>query len=88
MCLGVPGAIESIYDERGVRMAVVDFGGATKAVCLVYAPEADLGDYVIVHAGFAIAVLDTEAAHAALAMWAAIDATVTPEHAGSNGTER
>jgi hydrogenase expression/formation protein HypC len=66
MCLGVPGQIIDRHDDRGTPMAVVDFGGVTKAVCLFYTPAASVGDYIIVHAGFAIAVLDEEAARASL----------------------
>ncbi len=66
MCLGIPGQIREIRDERGTRMATVDFGGVTKTICLVYVPEADVGDYTIVHAGFAITRLDEESAHETL----------------------
>jgi len=47
-------------------MATADFGGVTKTICLVYVPEASIGDYTIIHAGFAITVLDEEAAQASL----------------------
>jgi hydrogenase expression/formation protein HypC len=73
MCLGIPGLIVETYDESGVPMALVDFGGATKKICLAYAPEADIGDHAIVHAGFAIALVDEQAAAAALDLWADID---------------
>ena len=53
-------------------MATVDFGGATKDVCLAFAPEAGVGSYVIVHAGFAIAVLDEAAADESLGLFEAI----------------
>ncbi|HNJ98496.1 MAG TPA: HypC/HybG/HupF family hydrogenase formation chaperone [Ilumatobacteraceae bacterium] len=62
MCLGVPGKVIEVHDDRGTPMATVDFGGAHTAVCLVYVPEAQIGDYVIVHAGFAITVLDEQSA--------------------------
>ena len=58
MCLGIPGRIVDDRDDRGVRMATVDFGGVTKDVCLAYVPDAAVGEYVIVHAGFAITRLD------------------------------
>lgn len=61
MCLGVPGKILSEY-ERGLRMGKVDFAGVVKEVCLAYVPEAVVGDYVIVHVGFAISRLDPEEA--------------------------
>jgi hydrogenase expression/formation protein HypC len=66
MCLGVPGQIREIRDERGTRMATVDFGGVTKSICLAYVPDAEVGDYTIVHAGFAITRLDEESAQETL----------------------
>ena len=68
MCLGIPGKILAIRDERGTRMATADFGGVTKDVCLAYVPEAEVGEYTIVHAGFAITRLDEAAALETLAM--------------------
>ena len=62
MCLGIPGRIVKIWDDHGTRMADVDFGGATKDVCLEYLPDAEIGEYTIVHAGFALAKLDEQSA--------------------------
>jgi hydrogenase expression/formation protein HypC len=62
MCLGVPGKVLEIREERGTRMATVDFGGVTKNVCLAYLPEVQVGAYTIVHAGFAITQLDETSA--------------------------
>jgi len=62
MCLGVPGQIVEVRERDGLRMATVDFGGTRREVCLAYVPEAGLGDYVVVHVGFAISVVsETEA---------------------------
>jgi hydrogenase expression/formation protein HypC len=58
MCLGIPGKVIDIHDENGLRMGRVDFGGVRKEACLAYAPEVELGDYVIVHVGFAISKVD------------------------------
>ncbi len=59
MCLGIPGKIQSIRDDTGLAMGVVDFGGVRRDVCLQYvAGEVSVGDYVIVHVGFAITKLD------------------------------
>jgi len=60
MCLGIPGEVVQIGDgEPGEpRMGRVDFGGVVKDICLVCVPEAEIGDYVIVHAGLAIARVD------------------------------
>ena len=62
MCLGVPGKVLDIRDERGTQMATVDFGGVTKDVCLAYTPQAQVGDYTLIHAGFAITMVDEESA--------------------------
>jgi hydrogenase expression/formation protein HypC len=58
MCLGIPGKIIDIYNVNDLRMGKVDFGGVTKEVCLAYVPEAQVGNYTIVHVGFALNVLD------------------------------
>ncbi len=59
MCLGVPGKVVEINDDpSGVVMGKVDFSGIVKEVCLAYVPEAKLGDYVVVHVGFAISIVD------------------------------
>ncbi|KUI24386.1 hydrogenase [Mycobacterium sp. IS-1742] len=62
MCLAVPGKIDSVTDRDGTLMAVVDFGGVKKDVCLQYIPDAQVGQYVVVHVGFAIQRLDEESA--------------------------
>ena len=58
MCLGIPGRVVAIADDGGLLQGRVDFGGALKDVCLAYVPEVRVGDYVIVHVGFAIGRLD------------------------------
>src|SRR4029078_12024809 len=67
MCLGVPRRIISIEDRDGTLMSVVDFGGIKKDVCLQYIPDAQVGEYVVVHVGFAIQRLDEESAIQTLA---------------------
>ena len=63
MCLAIPGQVVDIYENEGLRMATVDFGGVKRAACLEYLPDAEVGNYVLVHVGFAISRLDeTEAA--------------------------
>lgn len=66
MCLAVPGRIESVFDRDDTLMAVVDFGGIKKDVCLQYIPDARVGQYVVVHVGFAIQSLDEESAQRTL----------------------
>jgi hydrogenase expression/formation protein HypC len=58
MCLAVPGRILDISLTDGVRMATVQFGGIRRQTCLDFVPEAQVGDYVIVHVGFAISRVD------------------------------
>ena len=58
MCLGIPGKVIEIRDEAGLAMGRVDFGGVRKDACLAYLPELQIGDYVIVHVGFAISRVD------------------------------
>ena len=58
MCLGIPGKVTEIRDEAGLAMGKVDFGGVRKDACLAYLPDIALGDYVIVHVGFAISKVD------------------------------
>ncbi len=61
MCLGVPGEVQAVTDGD-LRMGRVSFGGVVKEVCLAYVPEAGVGDFVVVHAGFAISRIDRAAA--------------------------
>ncbi len=58
MCLGIPGKLIEVYEHETLPMGKVEFGGILKDVCLAYTPEAEVGQYVIVHVGFAISVID------------------------------
>ena len=66
MCLSIPGRITEIERQGSLLMGRVDFGGVSKDVCLDYVPEAQVGQYVLIHVGFAISVLDEEEAMARL----------------------
>ncbi len=67
MCLGIPGRIVEVRRDAGLPMGVVDFGGVRRDACLAYvADEVDVGDYVIVHVGFALSKVDEEEAHRTL----------------------
>lgn len=57
MCLGVPGKIVEIYEKGGLKMAKVDFGGIFREACLDYVPDAKVGEYCVIHVGFAISLL-------------------------------
>jgi len=58
MCLAVPGRIEQLVEREGLPMGTVDFNGVAREVCLAYVPDAKVGDWVVVHVGFAISVMD------------------------------
>ncbi len=62
MCLGVPGKIVEMYEKGGLQMARVDFGGIFREACLSYVPEATIGNYCIIHVGFAISLLSEKEA--------------------------
>jgi hydrogenase expression/formation protein HypC len=69
MCLAVPGRVLDVTDEHGLRTARVDFGGVRKQICVETVPEASPGDWILVHAGFALQIVDEAAAQDVLA-WA------------------
>ncbi|MGA3052986.1 MAG: HypC/HybG/HupF family hydrogenase formation chaperone [Candidatus Korobacteraceae bacterium] len=85
MCLAIPGKVVEAFDQQGMRMAKVQFGGIVREACLEYLPEARVGDYVLVHVGFAISRLDDEEAQRTyqlleeLDQLAELDAPVTDE---------
>lgn len=62
MCLGVPGKIVEVYQAGGIRMGRVDFGGVQREACLEYVPDAEVGDYTVIHVGFAISKLSEQEA--------------------------
>ncbi len=69
MCLAVPGKVLEIEQRDDTRMARVDFGGVVKDVCLEYLPDLQVGEYTIVHVGFALQRLDEESARQTLALF-------------------
>ncbi|MBI2331775.1 MAG: HypC/HybG/HupF family hydrogenase formation chaperone [Chloroflexi bacterium] len=66
MCLAIPGKITSIYTKDSLHMAKIDFGGIVKEICLEYTPAAKIGDYALIHVGFAISLMDEEEAQETL----------------------
>ncbi len=62
MCLAIPGKVVDFHELHGMRMAKVDFGGITREACIEYLPETKLGEYVMIHVGFAISKVDEEEA--------------------------
>ena len=62
MCLGIPGKISEIYTKDNLRMAKMDFSGVSREACLEYVPEAQVGDYALVHVGFALNLISEKEA--------------------------
>jgi hydrogenase expression/formation protein HypC len=81
MCLAIPGKVEEITTDGGLRVGRVNFGGVIKRVCLDYVPEVEVGDYTIVHVGFALSKIDEETAEKTLADFRAMG--VLDEELGS-----
>jgi hydrogenase expression/formation protein HypC len=73
MCLGVPGKVTEVFEEDGIRMGTVDFGGIQRKACLEYEPGIDVGGWVVIHVGFAISVVDEEEAARSYALLAEMD---------------
>jgi hydrogenase expression/formation protein HypC len=74
VCLGIPGKVVEIYETNGLKMGKVDFGGVVKEACLAYVPEIRIGEYTIIHVGFAISQIDEEEAQRTLDLLREIDA--------------
>jgi hydrogenase expression/formation protein HypC len=72
MCLAVPGKVLAVWDKDDTRMATVDFGGIEKEVCLSFVPDLVVGEYAIVHVGFALQRLDEASALETLAVFASL----------------
>jgi hydrogenase expression/formation protein HypC len=73
MCLGIPGKLIEIYELEGRQMGKVDFGGVMKETCLDFVPEARVGDYCIIHVGFALNILDEKEAMETLELFRQIE---------------
>lgn len=89
MCLSVPGKVREIYSERGLRMGRIDFGGVVKEACLEHVRDAEPGDYVLVHVGFALSRIDEEEAQRIFALLRELGelselADAAPADAGGN----
>ena len=79
MCLAVPGKITEIYENAGLLMGKIDFGGVTREACLAYVPEAKVGDYTIIHVGFALNLLDEAEALETLQLFDQISTSLDSE---------
>ena len=79
MCLAIPGRVVETFQENGLVMGRIDVSGAENKACLAYTPEAGVGDWVIVHAGFALQVLNEEEARASLEELARLSALMAED---------
>ena len=79
MCLAVPGKILEIYETNGLLMGRIDFGGVVREACLTYIPEAKVGDYTIIHVGFALNLIDEKEAMETIALLEEISNQDIPE---------
>ena len=92
MCLAIPGKVVEVYETNGVRMGKVDFGGVRKKICLAYVPEIVVGDYTLVHVGFAISKVDEAEAQRSLQFFRELGALAEelgeqPAEAGEEGRD-
>jgi len=69
MCLGIPGKVIETYEENGLLMGKVDFAGTISQACMAYVPEIEIGQYTIIHAGFAISIINEEEAQKSYEAW-------------------
>ncbi|HUT88608.1 MAG TPA: HypC/HybG/HupF family hydrogenase formation chaperone [Thermoguttaceae bacterium] len=86
MCLGIPGKLVEVYEQDGLPMGKVEFGGIVRETCLAYTPEAEVGEYVIVHVGFAISRLDEAEAQEVFAYLDAIGEAAELEDEQARGS--
>jgi hydrogenase expression/formation protein HypC len=88
MCLGVPGKLVEVHQQDDLSMGRVEFGGILKDVCLAYTPEAQVGDYVLVHVGFAISRIDEAEAQETFRLLEEIGEFVENDEARMTNDER
>jgi len=69
MCLAIPGKLLNIFDEGGLMMGIIDINGSRTKACLAYVPEINVGDFAIIHAGFALKIVNEEEAAESLKLW-------------------
>ncbi len=79
MCLAIPGKVVEMFEENGLKMGNIDFSGTLNRACLEYVPEIEIGQYTIVHAGFALSILDEEEARKSFEAWDEVIAAASRE---------
>jgi hydrogenase expression/formation protein HypC len=85
MCLGIPGRIVEIYQTNGLLMGKIDFGGVLREACLEYVPEAQVGDYALIHVGFALNLISEQEALETLDLIRQINDLGSELNAGGSG---
>ena len=88
MCLGIPGKVVEIYQRDDLPMGKVEFGGIVKETCLAYTPEVQVGDYVIVHVGFALSRVDEAEAQEVFSYLEQIEQLAEAEPPAAAGGDR
>ncbi len=79
MCLAIPGKVLEIYEEDSMKMGKIDYAGTIKEACLAYVPEVETGQYVIVHAGFALNIINEKEAKKTFELWDEMTAKAADE---------
>ena len=87
MCLAIPGKVIEQYEDNGLLMGRIDYEGTVNTACLAYVPEVKVGDYVVVHAGFAISVIDEDEAAKTLKLWDELLECAAEDEAQKTGEE-
>lgn len=87
MCLGIPGKVIEVFTENELTMGMVDYSGTVNKVCLEYVPEIKVGEYTVVHAGFAISIIDEEEAKKAYEAWSEVIDAAASEGLDAYGNE-
>lgn len=88
MCLGVPGKVLEVFERDDLPMGKIEFGGIVKEACLAYTPEVAVGDYVLVHVGFALSRIDEEEAREVFTYLDEIHAAGLAEELAAGGPDR
>jgi hydrogenase expression/formation protein HypC len=88
MCLAIPGRVLEKTEEHGLVMGLIDYAGMRNKACLTYTPEAEVGNYVIVHAGFALQVLNEDEAEASLRELSRLSDIMAEDDKDKDGREK
>jgi len=88
MCLAIPGKLLEVFEENGLKMGNIDFSGSISKACLEYVPEIEVGQYTIVHAGFALSILNEEEAQQSFDAWNEVIDAVNQEGGNMENLEK